>query len=88
MRYKGPPRPVPNAEQPCDSRTFSCSFLAGYPVGSTYCESYELAGERAAVAMCLVQSATLFGHHPSAYLGDALRLPTKDHSDHQYRLGG
>lgn len=37
----------------------------------------ELAGQRAAVAMSLVQSAKLQGHDPWAYLNDVLtRLPT------------
>lgn len=39
--------------------------------------SSELAGQRATVVMSLVQSARLCGHHPHAYLKDALeRLPT------------
>ena len=38
----------------------------------------ELAGERAAVVMSLVQSAKLYGHDPFAYLKDVLtRLPTQ-----------
>ena len=37
----------------------------------------ELAGQRAAVVMSLVQSAKLHGHDPWAYLKDVLtRLPT------------
>lgn len=37
----------------------------------------ELAGQRAAVVMSLVQSAKLCGHDPYAYLKDILqRLPT------------
>ncbi|MDK2657694.1 transposase domain-containing protein [Cupriavidus consociatus] len=37
----------------------------------------ELAGQRAAVVMSLVQSAKLYGHDPWAYLNDVLtRLPT------------
>ena len=38
----------------------------------------ELAGQRAAVVMSLVQSAKLSGHDPWAYLKDVLltRLPT------------
>ena len=38
----------------------------------------QLAGERAAVVMSLLQSAKLHGHDPFAYLKDALtRLPTQ-----------
>ena len=38
----------------------------------------ELAGERAAVVMSLLQSAKLHGHEPWAYLKDMLtRLPTQ-----------
>jgi hypothetical protein len=38
----------------------------------------ELAGQRAAMVMSLVQSAPLNGHDPFAYLGDVLRrLPTQ-----------
>jgi hypothetical protein len=38
----------------------------------------ELAGQRAAMVMSLVQSAKLNGHDPFAYLGDVLRrLPTQ-----------
>ena len=41
-----------------------------------FCGS-ELAGQRAAVVMSLVQSAKLCGHDPHAYLNDVLeRLPT------------
>jgi len=41
----------------------------------------ELAGQRAAVVMSLVQSAKLNGHNPWAYLSDVLtRLPTQLHS--------
>ena len=37
----------------------------------------ELAGQRAAIVMSLVQSARLCGHDPHAYLKDVLeRLPT------------
>jgi len=37
----------------------------------------ELAGQRAAIVMSLVQSAKMHGHDPSAYLKDVLtRLPT------------
>lgn len=37
----------------------------------------ELAGQRAAIVMSLVQSAKLHGHEPWAYLKDVLtRLPT------------
>ena len=40
-----------------------------------FCGS-ELAGQRAAMVMSLVQSAKLCGHDPHAYLGDVLqRLP-------------
>jgi hypothetical protein len=42
-----------------------------------FCGS-ELAGQRAAVVMSLVQSAKLNGHDPWAYLSDVLkRLPTQ-----------
>lgn len=38
----------------------------------------ELAGQRAAMVMSLVQSARLNGHDPFAYLSDVLRrLPTQ-----------
>lgn len=38
----------------------------------------QLAGERAAVAMSLLQSAKLHGHEPWAYLKNVLtRLPTQ-----------
>lgn len=38
----------------------------------------ELAGQRAAIVMSLVQSARLNGHEPWAYLRDVLaRLPTQ-----------
>jgi len=38
----------------------------------------ELAGQRAAVVMSLVQSARMCGHEPWAYLRDVLqRLPTQ-----------
>jgi hypothetical protein len=38
----------------------------------------QLAGERAAVVMSLLQSAKLCGHDPFAYLKDVLsRLPTQ-----------
>lgn len=41
----------------------------------------ELAGQRAAVVMSLVQSAKLNKHAPWAYLKDVLtRLPTQRHS--------
>lgn len=41
----------------------------------------ELAGQRAATMMSLVQSARLVGHDPWAYLRDVLqRLPTHRHS--------
>ena len=41
----------------------------------------ELAGERAAVVMSLVQSAKMHGHDPWAYLKDVLtRLPTQMNS--------
>ena len=41
----------------------------------------ELAGERAAVVMSLLQSAKLKGHNPWAYLKDVLtRLPTQMNS--------
>lgn len=41
----------------------------------------ELAGQRAATVMSLVQSARLLGHDPWAYLRDVLqRLPTQRHS--------
>ncbi len=45
-----------------------------------FCGS-ELAGQRAAVVMSLVQSAKLNGHDPWAYLSDVLkRLPTQPNS--------
>ena len=41
----------------------------------------ELAGQRAAIVMSLVQSARLNGHDPWAYLRDVLqRLPTQRNS--------
>ncbi len=41
----------------------------------------ELAGQRGAVVMSLVQSAKINGHDPRAYLNDVLtRLPTHLHS--------
>lgn len=41
----------------------------------------ELAGQRAAMVMSLVQSARLNGHDPFAYLSDVLRrLPTQMNS--------
>ena len=41
----------------------------------------ELAGQRAAIVMSLVQSARLNGHDPWAYLRDVLqRLPTQPNS--------
>ena len=41
----------------------------------------QLAGERAAVVMSLLQSAKLNGHEPGAYLKDVLtRLPTQSNS--------
>ena len=59
-----------------------------------FCGS-ELAGQRAAVVMSLVQSAKLNGHDPWAYLKDVLeRLPTHMNSrieellPHRWRSGG
>ena len=41
----------------------------------------ELAGQRAAIVMSLVQSARMNGHDPWAYLSDVLqRLPTQPNS--------
>ena len=55
----------------------------------------ELAGQRAAVVMSLVQSARMCGHEPWAYLRDVLqRLPTQLHSrieellPHRWRPAG
>ena len=59
-----------------------------------FCGS-ELAGQRAAVVMSLVQSAKLNGHDPWAYLKDVLtKLPTQLNSridellPHNWRLAG
>ena len=44
----------------------------------------ELAGQRAAIVMSLVQSAKLNGHDPWAYLSDVLeRLPTHPEQPHR-----
>lgn len=41
-------------------------------------EGSELAGQRAAIVMSLVQSARMCGHDPRTYLRDVLqRLPTQ-----------
>jgi hypothetical protein len=55
----------------------------------------QLAGERAAVVMTLLQSAKLCGHEPWAYLKDVLtRMPTQLNSrieellPHQWKPAG
>lgn len=76
----------------CRSRA-ACPFIARVPIKADFAlrlsctyvhkrrswlfAGSELAGQRAAVVMSLVQSAKLQGHDPWAYLNDVLtRLPT------------
>ena len=54
-----------------------CSCSATHDRKAWLFAGSELAGQRAAVVMSLVQSAKLSGHDPWAYLKDVLtRLPT------------
>jgi transposase len=68
---------------PIDNTTSGIEFDLGHSVGATgLFVGSQLAGERAAVVMSLLQSAKLNGHKPCAYLKDVLtRLPTQLNSE-------